>query len=51
MIEPGVSVIVPTYNRAHLLGRALTSALAELGDDDEVIVVDDESTDNTETCG
>jgi glycosyltransferase involved in cell wall biosynthesis len=45
---PSVSVIIPTYNRAHLVTRAVRSALNELTDDDEIIVVDDGSTDDTE---
>jgi len=42
-----VSVIVPTYNRAPLIGRALASILAQTRPPDEVIVVDDGSTDET----
>lgn len=42
-----VSVIVPTYNRAALLPRALHSVLPQLGPEDEVLVVDDGSTDGT----
>lgn len=42
------SVIIPTYNRAHLVSRAVNSALAQLAAEDELIVVDDGSTDNTE---
>lgn len=44
----GISTIIPTYNRAHLITRALKSALTKITPDDEVIVVDDGSTDNTE---
>ena len=47
MSELTVSVVIPTYNRAHLLGRAVTSALSQLSYDDELIIVDDGSTDNT----
>lgn len=43
---PRVSVIIPTFNRAALLPRAVESALAA-GDDLEVIVVDDASEDET----
>src|SRR5215831_17523556 len=42
-----VSVIVPTYNRAHTLRRCLDSALGQTISPDEVIVVDDASTDDT----
>ena len=41
------SVIIPTYNRARLLPRAVTSALAAMEPQDELIVVDDGSTDDT----
>lgn len=46
--SPMVSVIIPTYNRAELVGRAIQSVLAQTFDDWELIVVDDASTDNTE---
>lgn len=42
-----VSVIISTYNRAGLVTRAVRSALAAVAFDDEVIIVDDASTDNT----
>jgi glycosyltransferase involved in cell wall biosynthesis len=45
---PPVSVVVPTYNRSTLVGRAVESALAALAEGDEVIVVDDGSSDETE---
>ncbi len=44
---PPTSVIIPTYNRAALVVRAVRSALAATSPGDEVIVVDDGSTDNT----
>jgi len=45
--DPAVSVIVPTYQRGHLIGRALRSVLTQGMSDLEVIVVDDGSTDDT----
>ncbi|HSK39936.1 MAG TPA: glycosyltransferase, partial [Arenibaculum sp.] len=45
---PLVSVIVPTFTRAHLLGRALNGVLAQTYGRFEVLIVDDGSTDDTE---
>lgn len=46
--RPTVSVVIPTYNRAHLIGDALDSVVIQDRDDIEVIVVDDGSDDDTE---
>lgn len=44
---PLFSVILCTYNRAHLLPRALDSLFRQKETDWEVVIVDDGSTDNT----
>jgi GT2 family glycosyltransferase len=46
--EPGlVSVVIPTYNREQILGRAIESALAQTYTDLQVVVADDGSSDQT----
>lgn len=49
MNHPLVSVITPTFNRAHLLGEMLDSILAQSYQNWECIVVDDGSSDNTDS--
>lgn len=44
---PFFSVIIPTFNRAHLLGKAIQSVMDQTFTDWELIVVDDGSTDHT----
>ena len=48
-LQHKVSVILPTYNRAELLGRAIRSVLMQTHADLELIVIDDFSTDNTQS--
>lgn len=46
---PKVSVIIPTYNRADMVGDAIQSVLQQTFEDYELIVVDDGSVDDTLT--
>ena len=41
------ALVIPAYNRAHLIGETVESALAQRTPFSEIIVVDDGSTDNT----
>lgn len=45
--KPAISIIIPTYNRAHIVTRAIESILAQKFTDYEIIVVDDGSKDDT----
>jgi glycosyltransferase involved in cell wall biosynthesis len=44
-----VSIIIPTYNRAHLIGETIVSIQNQSFINWECIIVDDESTDNTQS--
>lgn len=45
---PETSVVIPTYNREDVIGRAIRSALSQTYQDLEIIVIDDASVDGTE---
>jgi len=44
---PKVTIMIPTYNQAHMVSRAIESALAQTYPNLEIIVSDDASPDNT----
>ena len=46
-IHPGISVVIPCHNREGTIARALESVFSQETAADEVIVVDDASTDNS----
>ena len=45
--RPKISVVMPTYNRAHLLREAIDSLLSQTETDWELILIDDGGTDDT----
>lgn len=48
MEAPFFSIIIPTYNRAHLVVQTIDSVVKQNFNDYEIIIVDDGSTDNSE---
>lgn len=48
MSDPKVSVVIPTYNRADLIGLALKSVQRQSYRDYEIVVIDDGSKDGTD---
>lgn len=47
MVDPTITVVIPAYNAAKYLGEALESVLTQTRRPDEIIVIDDGSTDDT----
>ena len=47
-MSPFFSIILPTFNRVHVLPRAIDSVISQTFDSWELIVVDNQSTDSTE---
>jgi len=45
MAGPVVSIVIPCFNRAHCVERAIASIVAEQAVDHEILIVDDASTD------
>src|ERR1039457_3090847 len=45
--QPGITVVIPVRNREHLIARAIQSVVAQTLPVDEIVVVDDASTDHT----
>ena len=48
VVTPLVSIVIPTYNHAHLLRKALSSIYGQTYKNWEVIIVDNHSRDNTD---
>lgn len=48
MNKKAVSIILPTYNREHMVGKAIESVLKQSYTDFELIIIDDGSTDKAE---
>ena len=49
MIEPKISIIIPSYNSEKTIERAINSVITQNYSNKEIIVVDDGSFDNTKT--
>jgi glycosyltransferase involved in cell wall biosynthesis len=47
MAPPRVTILIPNHNHGHFVGRAVTSCLEQTRPADEIIVVDDGSTDHS----
>ena len=49
MFNPKVSIIIPVYNWSNYLSEAIESALAQIYNNIEIIVINDGSSDNWAT--
>jgi glycosyltransferase involved in cell wall biosynthesis len=47
-MDVNISVIIPTFNRAHLIAETIESIINQSFKPREIIVIDDGSTDNTD---
>lgn len=47
-LAPLVSIVMPTYNRSSLIGRAINSVISQLYQNWELIIIEDGGSDNTE---
>ena len=45
---PYFSIIIPSFNRTHIIDRAIQGVLQQTFQDFEILIVDDGSTDNTQ---
>lgn len=46
--QPLVSIVIPTYNNGHLIGRAIESIIQQTFTNWEIIIIDNYSSDNTD---
>jgi len=47
MFMPKISVVIPTYNRAHIVGEAIDCVLSQTEQSFEIVIADDGSSDDT----
>lgn len=47
-LEPLISIIIPTYNRAHIIEKSVRSVCAQTYQNIEILIIDDGSTDPTQ---
>lgn len=48
-IQPLITIVIPTYNNGHLIGRAIDSIIYQTYKNWELVIIDNFSTDNTRT--